>query len=197
MAEPWVPGAWDPQLFLQGKLLGRGRERVPLSSGRRAVSASSSLEGNTLTPLRRDGLPPHPPAGAPPPAVCIPQPGHPLPRAVLVPPPSQLTASLEPCSRGRYDSIGYCYSYFQRFLLVFLLVAIFWRIPDLLIILSLVSAAVPFSTGHSQTLKTERLSFLLSGHRLLFITLSYFVFTITFGSIWREPLCLWQCSMSE
>lgn len=56
MAEPWVPGAWDLQLFLQGKLLGRGRERVPLGAGRRAVSASSSLEGDALTPLRRYGL---------------------------------------------------------------------------------------------------------------------------------------------
>lgn len=61
MAEPWVPGAWDPQLFLPGKLLGRGRGRVPLGAGRRAVSVSSNPEGNTLTPLKRHGLPPHPP----------------------------------------------------------------------------------------------------------------------------------------
>lgn len=68
MAKRWVPGAWDPQLFLQGKLLGRGRGRVPLGAGRRARLASFSLEGTTLTPLRRHGPPPHPPAGAPPPA---------------------------------------------------------------------------------------------------------------------------------
>ena len=62
MAEPWVPGAWDPQLFVQGKLLGRGRERVPLDAGRRVVSDSSSLEGNTLTPLKQNDLPsPTPP----------------------------------------------------------------------------------------------------------------------------------------
>lgn len=76
-AEPWVPGAWDLQLFLQGKLLGRGRDRVPLGAWRRAVSASCSPEGNTLPPLRRNGSSPQPPCGRSATCrnVCIPQPG--------------------------------------------------------------------------------------------------------------------------
>lgn len=55
MAEPWVSGAWDPQLFLPGKLLGRGLGRVPLGAGKRAVSASPNLEGNTVALLRQHG----------------------------------------------------------------------------------------------------------------------------------------------
>lgn len=114
-----------PATLSTRQVVREGPGRVPLGAGRHAVSASSSLEGNTLTPLRRHGLPPHPPAGARPPAVCIPQPGHLLPRAVVVPPLSQLIGSLEPCSRRRDDSIGYRCSYFQTFLSVFPLVAIF------------------------------------------------------------------------
>lgn len=114
-----------PATLSTRQVVREGPGRVPLGAERRAVSASSSLEGNILTPLRRHGLPPHPPAGARPPAVCIPQPGHLLPRAVVVPPLSQLIGSLEPCSRRREDSIGYRCSYFQTFLSVFPLVAIF------------------------------------------------------------------------
>lgn len=81
------------------------------------MSASSRLAGNTLTPLRRDGLL-LTPLRALRHLHCASRTRAPAaPR--IVPPPSQLAGSLEPCSCRRDDSIGYCYSYFQNVLVSF------------------------------------------------------------------------------
>lgn len=59
---------------------------MPLGAERRAVSAPSSPEGNTLTQLRRHDPPPHPPAGVPPPAEANAPLSPALSPSVIVPP---------------------------------------------------------------------------------------------------------------
>lgn len=134
MAEPWLPGAWDPQLFLQGKSLGRGTGRVPLGAGRRAVLASPNLEGNTVNPLRQHCPLPHPPAGAPPPAEAyVPLSPATSPRAVVVPPQSR---SLEARSRARADVMIPLDTVLLSNVLASFSLAVFQSIADLLTILS-------------------------------------------------------------
>ncbi len=139
MAKPWVPGAWDPQLFLQGKLSGRGRGRVPLGAGRRARSAPLSPEGRTGAPVGAAPSSPSPCGrSATCRSVCAPSPGPPgplgppaprrAPAPSAPPPPAArgggsasvpLPGSPGPSSRGRDDSLGSRGSHFETFMSVF------------------------------------------------------------------------------
>lgn len=119
MAEPWVPGAWDPQLFGPGKLLGRGRGTCCVSVPQSPREYSDPIEA-TRNPR---------PAGHLTKRV--------LPSAGRAPRPS-LPAPRPKSAAGRRSqgSPGRCFSDFQTLLSILAALAIFQSSPDLLNVLS-------------------------------------------------------------
>lgn len=148
-----------------------------------------------MTPLRRHGPPPHPPAGARPPAEA----------SARAPAPPRGDSSTPARSLGVPSRLARTRP--SRWIPFLSLTNVLVSFPPCCHFLKnsrpvncsvAVSAAVPFSAGGSQTLQAGRPPLLLGASCApvylfidnFLITLTYFVFTVTFGSIWRDRFYL-------